>query len=111
MLSGRTLRNVEEEIARIESTHLGFEDHGIFSITVRFEGDGWGQGFGPIFFREDVVKAILKACGTSTWEGLKGRVVFVLRDKPFDLIRGMKPLPINSGQGFVLNSEGELELL
>lgn len=32
--------------ARIESTMLGYEDHGILTAFVTVGGDGWGCGFG-----------------------------------------------------------------
>jgi hypothetical protein len=67
---------MEIENARIESTHLGFEDHGIFSLNVAFTGPGWGQGTGHLFADKgtsDLIKPIIRAVGVEKWEDLPGK--------------------------------------
>ena len=34
------------ENAVIQSTSLGYEDHGILTALIHVSGDGWGRGFG-----------------------------------------------------------------
>lgn len=67
---------MEIENARITSTHLGFEDHGIFSLNVQFAGPGWGQGTGHFFAdngTSDLVKGIIRAVGVERWEDLPNK--------------------------------------
>lgn len=96
----------ETTIAKIESTHLGYEDHGIFSLTVRFSYGGSGQGFGAICLGDvahEIIPAVLKAAGVDCWERLVGRTVYAIREPGWSgLVRGMAPLPTESGEGFVL---------
>lgn len=97
---------MHEEIGKIASTRLGLEDHGIPTFSLEFGlGGGSVQGFGGYdlrFWGTDILFAILRACNVSQWEALKGRTVYVLRDEPRGLIRGLKPLPTERGTGFYL---------
>lgn len=79
--------------AKIKSTMLGFEDHGIFTAYITLEGDGWGQGFGGFTFCEPIkdggrflyrrgtayaasyIMALLKALDLERWEQLPGTLV------------------------------------
>lgn len=103
-----------EEIGKIRDTHLGFEDHGMFSLCVDFDFGGSGQGFGHVCLVGehgiDLIQAVLRACGVDRWESLKGRTLFVLREEPYGLIKGLKPLPFENGKGFVLTDEGVQKL-
>lgn len=71
------------ELATVERTHLGFEDHGILAIGVTFKGQSWSQGDGlrgaSDGFAESYIRAVLPVYGVSTWEDIAGREVFVLR--------------------------------
>ncbi len=76
--------------ALIESTMLGWEDHGILSCMVYMAFDGSGQGFGGYALDEPIskdgkflyrrgtdygmqfIEGILKAVGADSWEKLKG---------------------------------------
>lgn len=99
---------MQHTIAKIERTHLGYEDHGIFSITVMFNYGGSSQGFGPIGFSEEVVKAIVDSAGP--WEDLVGRTVMAIRDDGHNgLVRGIAPLPTERGEGFILGPDGKIE--
>lgn len=81
----------EIENAKITSTFLGIEDHGIFSFTLMLDYGGSGQGFGQYCLdtpkknkkgefekREgtakgcDVLLEILRVLEVDSWEKLKG---------------------------------------
>ncbi|WNT44269.1 hypothetical protein SEA_CANDC_57 [Microbacterium phage CandC] len=84
-----TLKGVEYEaqLARVESTHLGYEDHGIFSVNVNFKGvdGGWGQGTGHRFADTPErlfpwVKMLVSFFGSfGKWEDIVGKECYVLR--------------------------------
>jgi hypothetical protein len=81
--------------AKIGSTMLGSEDHGILTLFVNVEGDGWGQGFGgyaldgPWDERQKIrlpsaecgrwINGILNALEIERWEKLPGTIVRVKR--------------------------------
>lgn len=73
----------KEEIknGRIESTSLGFEDHGIFTYSITIDYGGSGQGFGGYAlggeYTDKVIKGLIKAVGVENWEDLKGEYVRV----------------------------------
>jgi hypothetical protein len=82
------------EIMRIESTHLGWEDHGILTAQLHCKGDGSGIGVGgycldvttgpPDYKRAgtayglDHLMRIMETVGVSSWEKLPGQQVIVL---------------------------------
>jgi hypothetical protein len=105
-------KQYQQTIAKITATALGYEDHGMFSAAVSFSYGGSCQGFGPIglgtkdSIAGPLIEAILNAAGVESWEKVKGRTVYALRDDGWNgLIRGMAPLPTETGKGFIL-SEG-----
>lgn len=78
---------LEIKNAKIKSTSLGVEDHGIFTAYLNIEGDGWGCGFGGFGLDEysknegkrighafgvDFIKGILETLDVLTWEKLPG---------------------------------------
>ncbi|GAB2023345.1 hypothetical protein RyT2_24210 [Pseudolactococcus yaeyamensis] len=76
--------------AKIVSTHLGYEEHGIFTAYIRFEGAGWGVVMGGEVLDKPTDKGrvlgrrgaalipeILKVVGVDTWEDLPGKYVRV----------------------------------
>lgn len=84
----------------IESTMLGYEDHGIASGTVFVKGDHWGVGLGGYCLdtydrtvKERVptvamglwVAAVLHCVGVRSWEALKGKQVHALFDTRYSL--------------------------
>ncbi len=77
-------KNVNRELGKIESTMLGFEDHGIMSFWLTLDFGGSGQGFGGYClggtFTHDVLTGILEAVGVEKWEDLKGKPVWVRRE-------------------------------
>ena len=83
--------------ARIKSTMLGYEDHGILTCFLNLEQNGTGQGFGG--YRLDApkgyskftdlwVKQILKVVGVEKWESLEGKYIRV-KGKAFGSIEGI----------------------
>lgn len=77
----RTKAMTEIKNARIESTNLGFEGHGIFSYMIFLDYGGSGQGFGGYAlggdYAERTITGILTAVGVDNWEDLKGKYVRV----------------------------------
>jgi len=77
---------MKEEIknAVIEDTMLGFEDHGIPTLSLVFDfGDGAHQGsvgyhLGGIYMEQQVL-GILKTLDVRNWESLKGQRVRIKR--------------------------------
>jgi len=76
--------------ARIESTFLGVEDHGIFTFSLMLDYGGSGQGFGQYgldswdekegrrvgtAYGVEMIKAILEVVGVEKWEALEGQLV------------------------------------
>lgn len=70
--------------ALIRSTHLGFEDHGVFTFMLSLAWDGGVQGFGGWGMRGEfgpaVIMKILQAVGVERWEELKGKHCRFKRD-------------------------------
>jgi hypothetical protein len=92
------------ELATVESTHLGYEDHGIGTATLRFAGPAWGQSnearclstFDKEAQRQrgtalgfDFVLRVIDVFGCETWERVKGQRVYVLRTEPYGRIEGI----------------------
>lgn len=64
--------------AKIESTMLGFEAHGIFTYYLNLDyGDASGQAFGGFAlggdYGSETIKKILETVGIEKWEDLRGR--------------------------------------
>ena len=87
--------NMEIENARIKSTQLGIEDHGIFTFFLHLEYDGAGQGFGGYALDEwskkaetrvgsglgiEMIRKILEVVGVDNWEDLPGKYIRVEHD-------------------------------
>ena len=87
------------QVARIKSTMLGTEDHGILTAYLHVEGDGWGVGVGgfgldkpvkvdgefshrePTAYGFDHILQMARTVGVSRWEDLPGKDVIVLYDR------------------------------
>lgn len=114
--------DLHAEIAKIESTFLGYEDHGILTAYIQFTMGSSGQSAGGMMFswrppgeKEQFadagmafVSGVLRSCGVIQWEKLVGRTVFVLREKPYDKIIGLRPLPTEKGKEFLFSEMDEL---
>lgn len=84
------------EGAMIESTFLGFEDHGIFTAVLRLSGHGWGQST-PGYALDGLgcsryIQGILQGLGVNAWELLAGHRVLALRVEPYGGIVGLADL-------------------
>ena len=68
---------------RIESTSLGFEDHGILTFYLFLEWEGAGQGFGGYAlgkaYTTFVIEGILKTIEVENWEDLSGKYIRIKR--------------------------------
>jgi hypothetical protein len=107
-----------EVIAKIESTSLGTEDHGIFTcwLHVNYGGSGQGiggysldgpsgDGYGRVGSAEGMnfIMRLMDACGVDDWKKLPGRTVYVLKDSDkwgADVL-GIRPLPAEPGKEFI----------
>lgn len=80
----------ETRNARIASTMLGVEDHGILTCMLHLECGGVGQGFGGYTFDEygendkarhgvafgmEFIRRVLKVVGVQKWEDLPGKYI------------------------------------
>lgn len=114
-----------EQIAKIERTMLGYEDHGIFTVTLTLNyGEGGAQGAGMAALDEpthdddgrfagrvgtkmghDYIIGIIRACGVDSWEQIKGRTIIALREDGYHgAVIGIKPLPTEPGTPFIFAS-------
>jgi hypothetical protein len=66
--------------AKIDSTHLGYEDHGILTCWLHLSQDGSAQGFGGWSIQPNAgfwIKRILDTVGVDSWDKLPGKHVRV----------------------------------
>jgi hypothetical protein len=72
--------------AQIESTMLGYEDHGILTCFLMLKQKGSSQGFGGYrldapegygIYTDFWIKRILEVVGVGKWEDLEGKYVQV----------------------------------
>lgn len=121
----RAMSEHPRQIAKIHEAYLGVEDHDILSCSLFFDFGGSSQGTGayaldePIrgtdgeFLRREVtaygmqfIAAVMKAAGVDSWNKVKGRTVFVLRDSDQwnAKIVGIAPLPTEPGEPFLFSA-------
>lgn len=106
---------MHKRIAKITSTMLGFEDHGMFTavIDVTYGGSGQGVGFLALGSRDtkatalsgEYIRRVLRAVGVDHWEKLKGRTVYVLTEdaKWASKVIGIENLPTEGGERFLFS--------
>jgi hypothetical protein len=111
------LLTATERIAKIERTFLGYEDHGILTAILHCSYGTTSQGIGlyaldaydevtkgrkPTTDCGRFVQGILQACGTDSWEKVKGRTIIVMFDSDDWNARpiGIRPLPTEDGKPF-----------
>lgn len=109
---------MHKEIAKIESTSLGTEDHGIFTAMLRVNYGGSSQSIGGYSLDEydpdlkrrvgtafglEFIKRVLGVCGVTEWEKIKGRTIFVLRQSEgFGAkVLGIASLPTEGNETFL----------
>lgn len=101
------MSDLTERLARIESTFLGTEDHGIFTALITLDYGGAGQGAGMLDLRHSdaafrFVAGVCRVLGVDSWEKVVGRQVFALIDGDGSgMVRGLKGLPFESDATFV----------
>ena len=116
-------KGAERRIAKIDSTELGWEDHGIFTAIVGLDyGTGGHQSAGLYALDEydkaldrrvgskegmDFIIRLLRACGVDKWESLIGRTVYAVSTS--NKVLAIEPLPTEPGEAFWFDSlwEGE----
>lgn len=117
------VKTYTETIAKVESTFLGVEDHGIFTAMVHVSYGGSGQGIGGYAldtyaeatkerhgtaYGMEWVRRFLNAAGVDSWEKLPGRTFIVLKDGDewSGKVVGIKPLPTEKGRQFLFEDIG-----
>lgn len=102
------MSEIHPTIAKVTNCQIGFEDHGIFGIVVDLDYGRSAQSLGWYGLAGDegyaLMKAILRACNAKTFDQVKGRTVYALRDGSGlgGLVRGLAPLPTERGTGFLV---------
>lgn len=106
----------EKRIAKIESSFIGFEDHGLLTASLTFNYGGSGQSIAHRIFGAadethepegwhrghemgmDFIRRLLLACGVNSWERIVGRTVLVTGD--WSNVFVVEPLPTERGKAF-----------
>ena len=81
--------------AKISSTMLGIEDHGIMTFSLSMSFDSCGQGFGgyaldgkagKIGHAKSIlaIRKILETVGVNKWEDLEGQLVRIKKDSEYN---------------------------
>lgn len=109
---------MERELGKVESVHLGFEDHGILTLYVHLKFGGTCQAFGGIaldtFDQQrdrrtgtaegcDFILRLLKLFGVQEYRQIVGRYVYALRERPYGSIEGLVLPEADGGAGFLLS--------
>lgn len=116
-----------KEIGKITETSLGWEDHGILTAYLRMDFGSSGQVVGGYMldapqrdekdqflgrqgtaYGMEWIRRAMQACGVDSWEKVKGRTIFVLREERFGQPVGIAPLPTEPGTPFIFKELNEL---
>lgn len=110
-----------KDLAKITDTFLGIEDHGIFTSEIFVSyGSGGSQGIGGYYldsyipekkrrvgtaFGMEFIARTLKICGVDSWEKLKGRTIYVLKedDSLGSKVLGIESLPTEGTASFIFS--------
>lgn len=84
---------IEIQNARIVSTHLGPEDHGIFTAAIEVDYGGSRQSFGGYDLRHsdaagEFIQGVLRIAGKERWENLINATLRVKRENGFIIAIG-----------------------
>lgn len=107
-----------EKVAKIKTTMLGYEDHGILTVWLDLDYGDSGQGAGGYGLDEydkerkervghkaagEFIAGVLRACGVQSWEKVAGRTVYALCDTDGwgGKVVGLRPLPTEPGKEFL----------
>jgi len=101
MISEKILLDVdgveyEGKLAKVDSTSLGYEGHGIPTAFLNCSGDGWGQGAGGYHLgaagMSAFVMGVLDCLKLDTWEKVAGQQVMLLYKPGASYpVEGIKP--------------------
>lgn len=114
------------QIGRIQSTSLGYEDHGILSAMLHFKWDGGGIGVGGFCLDEpkdrdardysrtgtayglDHIMRLIETVGVSSWEKLTGKDAIVLFEGQGGLgLMSVGIAGLSNGKVLILKSHAE----
>lgn len=102
----------ERRIGKIESTHLGYEDHGILTAYLRMGYGALANSIGGYFLGPNsgpamakFIAGVLAATHVTRWEAVAGRTVFVLEKD--GRVEGIEPLPTERGERFLFSDAFE----
>lgn len=91
----------ERIIAKAIDVYLGYEDHGMFIVTVTMDYGTSVQGFQCILSDKhalDVLQGVMGAFNVREWSAIEGRTIYVLKEEGYNsYIRGFEPLPTEGG--------------
>ena len=106
-----------KEIAKAREVWVGYEDHGLLTATVEFDGGGWGQSIGLMIFGSvdetraepghwdrshangmAFIKRLLDAFGVDRLDKIRGKTVLVTHTH-VEILR-IDPLPTEKGKPF-----------
>lgn len=102
----------EKLIGKATNVYLGYEDHGLFVVSIQMDYGtaGGSQGFSCGLSDETALKAmkgIMSAFGVRNWADIVGRTVYVLKDEGWSgFIRGFAPLPTEKGESWCVEELG-----
>lgn len=112
-----------EQIAKIRTVRLGWEDHGIFTCQLDLDYGTSGQGaggycldeprrdgedkfigrFGTAFGMEWIIR-LMRACNAKDFSDVRGTTVVALREDGWGgKVIGLKPLPTEKGEPFIFD--------
>ena len=84
---------MKEFNAKIESTMLGIEDHGIMTFFINLTMDRSGQSFGGYCLKGDksieAVRKVLETVGVDKWEDLKGKYIRIRKIDEYSTIEAI----------------------
>jgi len=90
---------VKKDLAKIKSTFLGYEDHGIMTamMQIDYEESGNSQGIGGWTLNNakgiQFIIHTLKTTGVGCWEKLPGTMIYVISDDEYHgPVRGIQGL-------------------
>ena len=105
--------------AKIDSTSLGFEDHGIFTVMLGLDYGGTHQGAGMLCLSHtdkdthkvvmrpelgDIILGVMKACGVQEWEKVNGKTVVAIFEDDSWSSNPIGIAPLLGGKPFIWKS-------
>lgn len=98
---------IQKRVAKIRSTFLGYESHGIFTFSLTLDyGNGSMQDAGGYILTAEgeanhFISGVLGACSVRSWEEIPGRTVFAYSDH--SKVHALEPLPTEGGVRFAFD--------